>query len=205
MRKTKLAIFISKENNDQHIVIDLSSLFFYKFIIICHPLTFCFDSVFPGLLLLHVWIYLSHLSSNFQAFHLKSRSFQTNPLGTMKTSPDTNSLSSFLTFPVCQYWTLLFFSLTHLLLTKYCCFHEKISRHGALSPLPQSGPAEPAFRLTSTPCPQIYHLKMWSEWSSTNTSPLTTGWDKVKILSVVEKILPVQRLCSPDQSHQTQH
>lgn len=43
-----LAISVPRENSCQHTVIDPSSLFLYKFIIICYPLTFCLDSVLSG-------------------------------------------------------------------------------------------------------------------------------------------------------------
>lgn len=46
MKKTKsLATCILRENKYWHIVIDPSSLFFYKFIIIGHPVTACFICV----------------------------------------------------------------------------------------------------------------------------------------------------------------
>lgn len=51
-KQSSFVISVLRENKNQPTFTDPSSLFFYKLTIICHPLTFCFDFVFPGLHLL---------------------------------------------------------------------------------------------------------------------------------------------------------
>lgn len=127
--------------------------FFSTRIIICCPLTFCFNFLYvPWVISFHIRILLPPVGTKSQAFYPKSRSLETNPLGTSETPPNTNSPFSFL--------LLLFSSLSFLdsvLLLSHCrewhillFLPTKHSVHACLGPS-----SEQCSRL----CARLRHLR----------------------------------------------